>query len=119
MALPTRLVNTWPRRYGSPIKFAGILVSIWYIYSSGLSLMRVLIKVVKLFKTSSKLNSIVSMLSWPASILEKSRISSMMPSSDCAESPILSTYPSCFVSSDVRESKCPRPIMAFIGVRIS
>ena len=81
-ALFTRLVMIWPRRSGSPSSAVGTSSATSTRNSSPLSWAFWAVRVVTEAITSSSEKSVVSMSSFPASILEKSRISLMMPSSD-------------------------------------
>ena len=79
-ALDTRLDTTCPSRVGSPTRERGIWGSIQVTISSSLSLAMPerIVSVCSTMLRSS--NSTDSSSSWPASILEKSRMSLMTPS---------------------------------------
>ena len=84
-ALLPRLTRTWPRRRGSPISAVGRLGARLNSSSIPLSSAFRPMRLPRLSMTSSRLKSMCSMDSLPASILEKSRMSLMMPSRFSAE----------------------------------
>jgi len=73
--LLTRLIRTWPNRKGSPFKYSGMSIDRVKIISIPFSMTFPENILARLDITASILNSTFSRLSFPASILEKSRIS--------------------------------------------
>ena len=90
-ALFPRLTNICPTLNGSPCKAIGISAGISNKSSIFFSSVLIPIRLARLSNTSSSLNSISSISSFPASILEKSRISLIMPNNDSAERCTFST----------------------------
>ena len=92
IALPTKLVRIWPRRSGSPLmrvtRFAGILQA----SSSPLAWARSASRSTMSSMVARKSTSSFSSSSFPASILEKSRRSLMMPSRFWPERCTVSAY---------------------------
>ena len=88
-ALPARLSRICPRRRGSPTRFTGTSGSMRKSSSRPFSSTLTVSRLARLSMTSSRWNSVFSMSSLPASILEKSRMSLMMRSSALAELSIL------------------------------
>ena len=84
-ALLPRLTNTWPSRSESPTSAVGRSAEVANNSSRPLSSAFRPIMLAKFSSTSSSRNGACSMLILPASILEKSRISLMMPSRFSAE----------------------------------
>ena len=81
-ALLIRLVRIWLTRSGSPKSPCGTSSATLNTSSSFFSLALCPISVLTLPSTSSTQNGMVSIVSAPASIFEKSRMSLMMPSND-------------------------------------
>jgi hypothetical protein len=81
-ALLIRLVRIWLTRSGSPKSPCGMSSATLNTSSKCFSLARCPISVLTLPSTSSTQNGMVSIVSAPASIFEKSRMSLMMPSND-------------------------------------
>ncbi|OFA08668.1 hypothetical protein DUPY_06260 [Duganella phyllosphaerae] len=79
-ALPTRLISTWPRRSGSPLRRAGTSGSAQATSSRPFSAARHENRSATWSSTSARSNGTLSSASLPDSILEKSSTSSMMPS---------------------------------------
>ena len=71
------------------------------------------------FSTRSRSKGRISTFIWPASTLEKSRISLMMASSEDPASLMVLTISRWSGASSSRDRICVRPRMAFIGVRNS
>ena len=69
--------------------------------------------------SSAPSKGMISTLSFPASILEKSRMSLMSESSAWPELRIVSANSCCSEFRSVSQSRCVKPMMPFIGVRIS
>mmetsp|Transcript_21862 Transcript_21862/g.85644 ORF Transcript_21862/g.85644 Transcript_21862/m.85644 type:complete len:258 (+) Transcript_21862:1286-2059(+) len=120
IAFETRFSSTWRRRYGSPTHVVGALGemkssrSMW-LRQAGSSMMSTASSIVV-----RRLNSMETTCSSSASILEKSRMSLMIASSDSPELLIVCTSLRC---SGLRSSFCSsnsvKPITALSGVRIS
>ena len=87
--LLARFVNICPTLNGSPIRFNGTSGEIAKTTSSPFCCALYVTRLDTLSSTSSRLKSIFSIVSIPASILEKSSISLMIPSSACADLSIL------------------------------
>ena len=119
MALPARLVIIWRILPGSPFNFDGTSGSILQISSRPASAARIASSSAVSSTVVLKSKSIISMLSFPASILEKSRMSLI---SSKRFSPLLRTISanwSCSPFRSVSSKRLVKPITPFIGVRIS
>ena len=84
-ALLVRLISTWPNRRGSPSSWEGTSAARENSSSRPFSRAFPELTVARFSSTSSRAKGRLSMSSLPASILEKSRISLMMPSRDTAD----------------------------------
>ena len=70
-------------------------------------------------RQSRKSNGMTSIVSFPASIFEKSRMSLMTVSSDSPDALTMSRYSRCSESSSVSSASSVMPMTPFMGVRIS
>ncbi|MNX90639.1 hypothetical protein D3C86_1226970 [compost metagenome] len=85
VALLPRLISTWPRRNGSPIKAVGSSASVLNSNSRPLSSAFRPIMLAKPSRTASRWKGMCSRCILPASILEKSRMSLMITNRYSAE----------------------------------
>jgi hypothetical protein len=119
IALPIRLVSTWRSRVGSDHNCSGIcgamnrLMSTHWLAAIGASALHTL------SMTSASTTGVRSSAMRPASIFEKSRMSSMMRSSENADSRIVRTASALCSGASSCASTSIMPITPFIGVRIS
>ncbi len=119
IAFPIRLVIICRSRPGSPRNNAGTSGSIRqaisrpFLYACTASTSVMSSRVMRRSKSS------VSNSNFPASILEKSRISLMIASSESPLFLMVFAYSSCSEVNSVSNSRPVMPITPFIGVRIS
>ena len=118
-AFPNRLSRTCPRRMESPKSSRGTPSSTSTVMRKPFSWARCDTRSVVVLTTSSTLNRVGCSSSFPASILEKSRMSFTRAKSEVPASWIFSTYPFWCAFSPSRRSRCESPMMAFMGVWIS
>ena len=119
MALPTRLSNTWRSRPASPTRPSGTSDGTWQTSSSPFRWARTA-RARRVSPTAARRwKSATSSSSLPASILEKSSRSLIMPSRLSAAD--LTVFRYCRWSSvrGVSRARSVMPRMAFMGVRIS
>src|SRR3989449_574266 len=119
IALPTRLVSTWPRRRGSPLTWVARFAGMLQASSSPLAWARSARRSTTSSSVRRRSMSTFSSSSFPASILEKSRRSLMMPSRFWPERCTVSAYLRCALVSPVSSNSSVIPRTPFIGVRIS
>ena len=119
MALLVRLVSTCSRRNASPFTMLVPKGKGWMMSSIFLLPAAIPIALARLSITSPMRNGMHSASIWPASILETSRMSLMMPSNERPDARILRTRSCASVSSRACSSRYASPRMAFRGERIS
>src|SRR5213596_397486 len=119
IALPTRLVSTWPKRRGSPLTWVARFAGMLQASSSALARARSARRSTTSSSVRRRSMSTFSSSSFPASILEKSRRSLMMPSRFWPERCTVSAYLRCALVSPVSSNSSVIPRTPFIGVRIS
>ncbi len=119
MALLSRLIKIWRRRNASPCSSCGICGSTNRVRSTCFFNVTRSSRIQHFSTTSSTEKGVGDSSSLPASILEKSRMSLMMPSRLCADSRAVSAISICCPLRLVCISTSSMPITPFIGVRIS
>ena len=119
MALPTRLMSTWRSRVASPCTCSGTSGAMSMTSSSPFSAARVATLRQAAATVARSASGSRSSVSLPASILEKSRMSLRMASSDSADCCTMCRYWRCTGCSGVPSTSCVRPMMPFMGVRTS
>ena len=119
IALPTRLISTCLRRPGSPTRPSGTSGSTDEVISRPFSCARGPRDLSASPRPGRRANSICSSTSRRASILEKSSRSLITWRSAPAEDLTRLRYSRCSALSSVPSASSDRPMMAFIGVRIS
>ena len=117
-ALLMKFTSTCPSRTPSPCRTGGTPLS-RTTSSRPLASTLSATRAVTLLTICSSSKSVGSSVILPASILEKSRMSLMIASRCMAAPDTLSSCCNCLVLSGSRRIRCVRPMMAFIGVRIS
>ncbi|MNN16562.1 hypothetical protein D3C81_1297060 [compost metagenome] len=119
MALPARLVSTWRSRPGSPSRVCGSAGSTSSTSSRPLACARMACARMVSCSSWRRSKGMLSRVSMPASIFEKSRMSLMMHSRASAEALTISRYLRWWASSSESSTRSVMPRMPFIGVRIS
>ncbi|OFA05196.1 hypothetical protein JAB9_08720 [Janthinobacterium sp. HH107] len=119
VALLSRLVRIWRRRTGSPRTCCGTSEAMRQVNSMTLRWMPLANSATTSSITWRRSKGMCSSTSLPASILEKSRMSSMMLSRLSPERCTVCTKRCCLGLSSVRCSNSVMPSTPFIGVRIS
>ena len=118
-ALFSRLIITCRNLVISPMMASGVWGSIIYARSRPFSAALVARRS-RVFSTASRRSkACFSNSSFPASILEKSRMSLIIVNNASLLKRMVSTKSFCSKSRSVSLSRLVMPIMAFIGVRIS
>ncbi len=118
-ALPSRLVTIWRKRPASPTTKAGRRGSTRTMSSMFFSATRAETSVATSSTASARRNGAGSRVSWPALILEKSRMSLMMVSNALPDFTMTSVKVFWRGVSSVLASSSAMPSTPFMGVRIS
>ena len=119
MALPTRFRTICRSLRGSPSSASGVCGATSHERSSRLASASMTSVFMAPSMHSLSENGILSTVRCPASILEMSRTSLTMASNDSPEARTSSRHSRCSAVSSVCSATCVRPMIAFIGVRIS